>query len=102
VAHKNDIIYAFAFYNEVGRIDVRIPGPYEIYDPWWWIKTHWGTTPPLPDPEPWLPQFAAAMALAVAAKKVSSRLRTSVLEIALQQLSIASATIKKEIKTQGK
>jgi len=101
IAHNSDIVVAFAFYNEVNQ-PIRIPRQYEIYNPWWWLETHWGTTPPLPDPEPWLPQFAAALALANAATKVAPRLRAKVLEIALQQLSVASATIKKEIKTQGK
>ncbi len=101
VANSNDIIYAFAFYNQVPPT-IKIQRHYEIYDPWWWIRTHGGLTPPLPDPQPWLLQYAAALALAETAEKVSPGLRSAVLEIALQQLSITSSLIKKEIKKQGK
>ena len=102
VAHNNDIVYAFAFYNETVPTLRRVPIHYEIYDPWWWIRTHGGLTPPLPDPQPWLSLHAAALALSEAAERVSPKLKSKVLEIVLQQLSLTSAAIKKQIKNQGK
>jgi hypothetical protein len=71
--------------------------PYPIYNPWWWIETHGGTGPG-PGPSPWARQLAAAMALAFAANKVAPKLQASVLEIALQQMSIATAALKKDLK----
>jgi hypothetical protein len=97
VAHSNDIIYAFAFYNEL-PLTLRPVRHYEMYDPWWWIRTHGGLTPPLPDPQPWMPQYDAVLVLANAAEKVSPKLRSDVLQIALQQLSIISASVKNEIR----
>ena len=102
VANFDDIVYAFAFYNEVAP-KLRIPFyHYEIYDPWWWIKTHGGLTPPHIGPEPWMKQFPAISALSEAAGLVSPKLRRSVLELVLQELSIISETIKDEIKNTGK
>jgi hypothetical protein len=79
----------------------RIPRDWYAYDMWWKIKTHGGLLPPSPWPDPigpWFAQFAAALSLADAARSVSPRLRASVLQLALQQISIASAALKKEIK----
>ena len=38
VAHYNDIVVAFAFYNEVKQ-PLFVPPRDAFYDPWWWIKT---------------------------------------------------------------
>ena len=73
-----------------------------IYNPWWWIGTHWGLVPP-PPPPPWMTEFAGTLALAKTADTVSHQLRAGVLELALQQVAIMAATIKREIvKTQRK
>lgn len=102
VAHPNDIVVAFGVYNST-TLPLRINPHYEIYDPWWYFKTHGGLTPPLPiDPTgPWLGEFAAALALAQASNKISPRLRASLLRVALEQVGIASASLKKEIKQLG-
>ncbi len=74
-----------------------------IYDPWWWLKTHWGLVPPGPPPPwEWLQHFAAVLALAKTADAVAPALRSSVLDIALKQVNIAAAAIKKEIKAAQK
>lgn len=97
VAHHNDIVYAFAFYNQLPPR--RFPGDhYVVYNPWWWIETLGGLVPPQPDPQPWLHEYRAILSLAETANKVSPKLRSAVLEIALQQLSIVSTAIKKDIK----
>jgi len=95
VAHYNDIVVAFAFYNEVKQPPFIPPREY-FYDPWWWIKTLGGLVPP-PPRDPWLHEFGAALGLADAADRVSPRLRAKVLELALEQISIASTTIKQQI-----
>lgn len=95
VAHYNDVVIAFAFYNEVEQAIGRPQSPV-LYNPWWWIETHGGLVPPGP-PGPWLREFAAALALADSANRVAPELRASVLKIALRQLSVATATIRKEI-----
>lgn len=97
VVHYNDVVVAIALYNEVKQPPFVLPR-YAIYDPWWYIKTHGGLTPPgPPDPFPWLQEFGAALALADAANAASPRLRAKVLEVVMEQLSIASATIKQQI-----
>jgi hypothetical protein len=73
-----------------------------IYDPLWWVKTHGGVGPgPGPGPD-WLREFVTVLVLAGTANKVSPKLRTRVLELVLQQVSITTTTIKKEIKKLGK
>ena len=98
VAHHNDIIYAFAFYNQLSSPRFKIPY-YDIYNPWWWIETHGGLVPPRkPDPQPWFAEYRAVLALAETAGMVSAKLKPAVLEIALQQLSVTATAIKKEMK----
>lgn len=93
---------AVAVYQQPQSIVRRIPHEYGLYNPWWWIETRGGLVPPGP-PQPWLREWEAALSLADTTNKVSSRLRAGVLELALQQLSISAAAIKKEIKAiQGK
>jgi len=96
VAHNNDIVVAFAFYNEVKQQPSMPPREY-LYNPWWWIETLGGTVPP-PPRDPWLREFGAALALADAANRVSPSLREKTLQIALEEISIASASIKQQIK----
>jgi hypothetical protein len=76
-------------------------GDYARYNPWWWIETYGGLVPPGPPP-PWLRELVEVLALGTTAERVSPSLRNSVLEIALRQVEIATATIKKEIKTSQK
>lgn len=99
VAHQNDIVVAFAFYHST-PLQPRPPRHYEIYDPWWWIPTHGGLTPPDPI-DPWLGEFAAALALAGVAQRVAPQLRAAVLEIALQQIGVTAASIQREIRNLG-
>ncbi len=96
VVHYNDVVVAIAMYDEVPS-GLRVPAREYIYDPWWWIEARGGLVPP-PPPPPWLQEFGAAAALADVANKVSPQLRVRVLEVALEQMSIASAAIKKDIK----
>lgn len=71
-----------------------------VFDPWWWIKTHGGLVPPGPPPPfRWIQHFAAALTLAETANTVAPELRSSVLKIALKQLAVTVAAIKKEIGT---
>jgi hypothetical protein len=93
----NDIVYAFAFYNEQEQ-SLHIPRQYWTYDPWWWFKTHGGLTPPLPDPEPWLQGYLSVIALAQTAKQVSPQLRGEVIEIAMKQVSLVGNQLKKQLR----
>jgi hypothetical protein len=96
VVHYNDVVVAIAIYDEVPP-RLRVPAREYIYDPWWWIETRGGLVPP-PPPPPWLQEFGAAAALADVANRVSPQLRARVLEVALEQVSIASAAIRNDIK----
>jgi len=77
-----------------------VPPPiYEAYNQWWWFETHGGLLPPGSNPsDPFVKQSEALLALAYAANSVSPQLRANVLETALQQASLTSAALKKEIK----
>jgi len=97
VVHYNDVVFSIAFYNETKQ-SLFVPPREYLYDPWWWVKTRGGLVPPGPPP-PWIQEFGAALALADAAISVSPRLRSRVLEVALEQLSIASDTIKHRIES---
>jgi len=68
------------------------------FNPWWWIETHGGLVPPGPPP-PWIQQLQTAVTLAGHAGQVSPQLRARMLELALEQTSIAAATIKRELQT---
>jgi hypothetical protein len=99
VAHHNDRVVAFAFYEESGHPILehreRLHWPHEwIYDPWAWIMTHHGLGP---DPPPWWPQLAAATVLASAASQFSPALRSEALQLAARQLSIAAEAMRGEI-----
>lgn len=95
VVHYNDVVVAIALYDEVKQPVIVPPREY-LYNPWWWIETHGGLVPPGP-PDPWLREFGAAVMLAEVANRVSPQLRGRVLEVALEQMSLASATIKQQI-----
>ncbi len=98
VVHNSDTVVAIALYDEVKP--PVLPRGYNIIDWLWYIKTHGGVTPggpPGPPISPWLQEFATALALENAANAVSPRLRARVLEVALEQMSIASATLKEQI-----
>lgn len=109
VAHHNDIVVAFAFYNELEPVLTTPPVPPANYNWWWYYETRGGLVPsrvpPVPG-EPWLPQFVAALDLAQAARTVAPELRGAVLELALKQISFTAATIRKQLKqslqTKGK
>jgi hypothetical protein len=99
VAHVNDVVVAFAFYNEVPRSWV-IPRD-SFYNPWWWIETRGGLVPPGP-PQPWMREFAAALVLAETAGGLSSKVQAGVLKLVLEQLKITSASIKNDIEKLGR
>jgi len=101
VVHYNDIVVAFAFYNEFDN-PIKRPPYYATYNPWWWIETHGGLVPPRGGGDPWVSQYAAALSLASAAERVSSQLRVGILEMALKQLSISAGSLEKEIREGGK
>jgi hypothetical protein len=93
VIHYNDVVVAIAIYAEVSgpvRVPPREPG---IYDWWWWITTRGGLVPPGPPP-PWLREFEVAQTLADLANRVAPRLRSRVLEIALEQMNQVTASLK--------
>ena len=66
------------------------------YDPWWWIETRGGLVAPGPPP-PWRTNLNALSTLIQTAETVAPQLRSSVLEIALKQVSILSRQIKKQL-----
>jgi hypothetical protein len=70
-----------------------------LYNPWWWIETRGGLVPPGP-PDPWLRQYGVVVELADAAKKAAPELRQRILEVALDQMAIASAALKQQIRNQ--
>lgn len=92
---------AFAFYQTpTGGTPFR-PGNYEIGT---WVS--WGVmvdgggptgAGPVPPWNPFVFQFAAGLALAEAANKVSPQLRSKVLDLAAQQVSIATRAIEKSM-----
>ena len=55
-----------------------------------------------PPRDPWLIEFFAAVTLASAAERVSPELKVRVLEVALEQLSVAAAKIKEQMRAQQK
>lgn len=102
------VFVAFAVYSTPPPPDAFVVPTYEIYDVWWWIKTRGGKVPPIPPwgpGDPYMQQIAAVMVLAKTADIVAPQLRPSVLKVALEQLTVASATIKQELektkKTRG-
>ncbi|HMG67659.1 MAG TPA: hypothetical protein VK588_08235, partial [Chitinophagaceae bacterium] len=101
VAHTGDIIYAFAFYNELPPTPRPPYKHYEIFNPDWWIETRGGLIAPGPPP-PWLTEYAAALSLANSANSVSPSLHSAVLQVVLKQLSITAAGIKDQIKNREK
>ncbi len=93
VVHYNDTVVAIGMYADVKHAPLPPPS---IYNPWWWVATHWGLVPPEPEPW-WSTQYRAAVLLANAARGLSPQLQAKVLEIVLEQMSLASATLKQEI-----
>jgi hypothetical protein len=93
VVHYNDIVVAFAMYNDLPRGRIPIVVPPATYDPWWWIKTHGGLIDPTP-PSPWERELGAIATLGRAANAVSPQLRRTVLEVALKQSELLSGTIR--------
>ena len=75
-----------------------IPTPLS-YNPQWAFETHGGRVPPGPPPA-WLQQMQAAIMLAGNAGSVSPQLRAKLLELALEQTQIASATLRQELSHQ--
>ncbi len=97
---KDTVGIAIAVYQQSGsRVTPNIPW-YAAYNPWWWIETHGGLVPPGPS-DPWTREIASAVALSDMASKVSPQVRVSVLESALKQMSVAAASIEKQIKSVG-
>ena len=92
---------AIAIYQQPHSSVTKFPNQAALYNPWWWIETHGGLVPPGPAPT-WLLEFVAALTLAATAERVSPQLRTSVLEVALRQVSLTAAAIKKELKASQK
>jgi hypothetical protein len=66
------------------------------YNPWWWIETHGGLVPPGPPP-PWIQELRAAITLAENAGRASPQLRARLLQVALEQTSIAAATMRRQL-----
>jgi hypothetical protein len=91
---------AIAVYQKPQSFVTKFPN-YVTYDPWWWIETHGGLVPPGPPP-PWIREFIAVLSLGATAERVSPRLRGEVLQVALQQIALTTAAVKKEIKVSQK
>lgn len=92
---------AIAIYQQPHSNVTKFPNQYTIYNPWWWIETHGGLVPPGPPPT-WLLELVGALTLGATAERVSPQLRSSVLKVALQQVSLTATAIKKEIKAPQK
>ena len=95
---KGTVGIAIAIYQKSQSGLTVDPRQYAAYNPWWWIETHGGLVPPGPS-DPWTREIAAATVLSDTVSKVSPQVKARVLETVLQQLSVAKATIEKEIKT---
>jgi len=78
-----------------------IPPYFAQYNPWWWIVSWWGHGP---DPGPEIVrEFAAAAELVGVANHVSPQIRARTLQLALEQVRIATSAIEKQIQgLQGK
>ncbi len=94
VAHHNDVVVAFAFYNEVPNR--WIPPNVWLYNPWWWIETHGGLVPPGPT-DPFRIQLEAVSQIIEATRFLSGEVRARGIELALYQLSIAETVIRQEL-----
>ncbi len=95
---KGTVGIAIAVYQQSQSRIVVDPRQYAAYNPWWWIETHGGLVPPGPNPsDPWTREIASAMILSDMVSRVSPQVRVGVLVSVLRQLSIANATIEKEI-----
>jgi hypothetical protein len=95
VAHHNDVVVAFAFYNEVqGRR--WIPPNYLLYNPWWWIETHGGLVPPGPV-DPFRLQLEAVSRILEATSSLTGEVRARGIELALHQLSIAETGMREQL-----
>jgi len=92
--HHNDVVVAFAMYNEIKQA-VLVPPRVSIFDIWWAITTHGGVGPG--PGGPWSQEIGVALALADMANSVAPALRSKLLEVALEQLSVASDTIRQQI-----
>jgi hypothetical protein len=87
----DDLEFDFAPKPPIRHVPIRPPN----YDPFWWLKTHFGLTPPEPYPwENWLRPFAAALDLANVAQNVSEQVRPDTIKVAKKQASIAVTAIK--------
>ncbi len=95
VAHHNDHVVAFAFYNEVQQ-RWRHPPNYWLYNPWWWLETHGGLVPPGPT-DPFRVQIEAASRILEATDSLSAGVRAGGIELALHQLSIAEKALRQEL-----
>lgn len=112
---NHDILHAalkcsavvFAFYQTPTGEVSNVPHPHYEIGTWvsWGVKVDAGGLTghgPVPPWTPFVQQFVAGLALADAASKVSPKLRTNVLNIAAEQLTIATEAIKKEIQSAKK
>jgi hypothetical protein len=95
VVHHNDVVVAFAFYNEV-ETKWRIPPNYYLYNPWWWIETHGGLVPPGPT-DPFRIQLGAVAQILEATSSSSGEVRVRGIELALLQLSTAESVLRKQL-----
>jgi hypothetical protein len=97
VVTKNELLIAFAFYNQLEPKPFKWPYIPGSYNPWWSIETNGGLTPPRGG-DPWLVQLSTAMSLIATAKTIAPDLRKPVLEIAVKQIEQISTLMKNEIK----
>lgn len=95
VAHHNDTVVAFAFYNENPNQWGLIPY-YVAYNPWWWFETHGGLVPPGPT-DPFRIQLVAVSRILEVTKSLSADLRARGIELALDQLSNAEKAMRQEL-----
>jgi len=83
--------------NDLGNsIPIQVNVPTATFNPWWWIETLGGLV--APGPTPWMREIVGALSLVASSRAVSPKLRVQVLELTLEQLSVTSGEITKEIK----
>jgi hypothetical protein len=96
------IIFECGFYDNIGSWGFGFPGVAKrvqpsgpnltvpirwqlpVYDPWWWIKTHGGLTPPGPFPD-----------------QISHKTRVEILTLAINEVSKVSRAFEAELKQGG-
>lgn len=94
VAHKNDLVVAFSFYNEVPaqpRLNIN------VWDELVVLALRLKQIQPEPPGPQWAREVDSALTLGAASQSVAPKLRNKVLGIALEQLQLGAETLGKQL-----